>query len=424
VNTRGGSRGGDLLGLLRRDVRVGPVVARLARRRIALLLALGVIVRVAQYLANRPLWLDEASLAANLQQKPLMGLFGPLSGTQLAPAGFLVVEWATIHALGENPWTLRVFPLLCGIASLFVFRGVARRGLRPPAVWIALVLFVVSDDLIYFSSELKPYATDVAVGLACSLLGMALASRPATIARLAASAAAGAAAVWFSLPSVFVLAGVGAVLLGSAVAGREWRRAFLLGLPALTWAASFAAVYVVSFNQLGHRRDMWAFWDFAFPPLPPSSLWEAIWPIRRFLYLFVNPLNFETPLGPRPSALPALVLFLAGCVSLWKRDRALLGMLTLPGVFALLAAYLRLYPFHGRLVLFLVPSLLLLVAEGAGWFREVIGGGVAWAAVLAALLLFPSLGALYHVVEPRDRDGLNPYGDRRPAQLDPDRFPF
>ena len=99
-------------------------------------------------------------------------------------------------------------------------------------------------------------------------------------------------------------------------------------------------------------------------------------------------------------------------------------MLALPGLFALAAAYLHLYPFHGRLVLFLVPSLLLLIAEGAGWFRETIGGGVPWAVVLAALFLFPSLGALYHLVEPRDRGDFNPYGDRRPATLDPDRFPF
>jgi hypothetical protein len=83
-----------------------------------------------------------------------------------------------------------------------------------------------------------------------------------------------------------------------------------------------------------------------------------------------------------------------------------------------------LYPVHGRLVLFLVPTLLLLIAEGAGWFRAASGGGVPWAIVLAALLFFPSLGALHRLVEPRDRVEFNPYGDRRPVQLDPERFPF
>ena len=100
-------------------------------------------------------------------------------------------------------------------------------------------------------------------------------------------------------------------------------------------------------------------------------------------------------------------------------------MLALPILFALLAACLRLYPFHGRLVLFLVPSLLLLIAEGADWFRETFGGGVIWAFLLATLLLFPSLGAFDQLVEPRRSRGISArFGDRRPAKLDPYRFPF
>jgi hypothetical protein len=424
VRIRGESRGDAHPGWLGREVRLGPIVSRLTRRRTALVLALGVLLRVAQYLADRPPWLDEQSLAGVIEQKTFLGLFGPLSHAQLAPAGFLAVEWVLARTVGATPRALRAFPLLGGIASLFLFYGLARRCLRPRAAAIALGLFVVADDLIYFASELKQYSTDVAVGLACGLMGTSLAARPAPTRRLAAAAAAGAAAVWFSHPAVFVLAGLGAVLLASALARRAWREALHLGLLGLSWVASFAAVYAVSLAQLDHRPDMWAFWDFAFPPMPPSSLWDATWPVRRFLYLFVNPLNFDTPLGPRLSALPALGLFLAGCRSLWKRDRALFGMLTLPGLFALLASCLRLYPFHGRLVLFLVPSLLLLIAEGAGWLRETWGRGMLWSAVLGALFLFPSLGALYHLFEPRDRDTFNPYGDRRPAQLDPGRFPF
>ena len=140
---------------------------------------------------------------------------------------------------------------------------------------------------------------------------------------------------------------------------------------------------------------------------------------RRFVYLFVNPLNFETPLGARLSALPAIGLFIAGCLASWRREKALFGMLALPILFVLVASCLRLYPFHGRLVLFLVPSLLLLIAEGAGWFRETFGGGLTWALLLGALLLFPSLGAFYHLVEMHERRDFSPYGDRRATKLDP-----
>jgi hypothetical protein len=424
VDTGGRSRADAARRLLNRGVRLGPLLSAIARHRAAVALGLGVLFRMVQYLADRPLWLDEGSLAANFRHGSVIGLFGPLANSQLAPPGFLVVEWVMVRVFGASGFALRFFPLLCGIASLFLFHGVARRCLRPRDVWIALGLFAVSADLIYFASEVKQYSTDVAVGLACYLMGMKVASRPATIRRYCALAAGGAAAVWFSYPSVFILAGMGVVLMATSLAARAWRTALLTSLACLTWAASFAAIYAVALGQLGHSRGMWVFWGFAFPPMPPSSPWEATWLIRRFLYLFVNPLNFDTPLGPSLSILPAVGLFFAGCLSLWRRARDIYWMLALPVAFAILASCLRKYPFHGRLVLFLAPSLLLVIAEGAGWLRARIGPAMPWSAVLATVLLFPGLGAVYHLFVPHGRDGFSPYGDRRPAGLDPDWFPF
>ena len=273
MDNRGESRGG----LLRREVDFGPLLAAISRRRIEVIVGLGVLFRVVQYLANRPYWMDEGSLAANITREHLVDVLGVLSHTQLAPPGFLAVEWAAYRTLGDSPYALRLFPLLCGIASLFLFLGVARHVLRPRDVWIAVALFAVSDDLIYFSSELKQYSTDVAAGLVCTLMGMEMYARPATRGRVVALAAAGAAIVWFSHPSVFVLAGVGTVLLVSGAVQRGWRGAPIPSALGLAWGASFAAVYAVSMDQLGHRRDMWGFWEFAFPPIPPASLWDATW---------------------------------------------------------------------------------------------------------------------------------------------------
>ncbi len=354
----------------------------------------------------------------------MAGLFGPLSGGQMAPPGFLVVEWVAFRTLGRTLYALRLFPLLGGVASLFLFRAVAVRVLRPRDVWVAVALFAVSDDLIYFASELKPYSTDVAAALACLLMGLGLASRPATARRLAAVAAAGAAVVWISFPSAIVLAGVGTVLLASALARRDWARALGLALASAAWGASFVVVYVLSKRQLDVPEGMWVFWGFSFPVVPPRTLWDASWPVRRFLYLFVNPLNFYTPLGWRPSTLPAVAFGLVGFASLWRRDRVRFGMVASPIVVAFALAYLRLYPCHGRLALYLVPSLLLPIAEGAGRACEAVGRGALKAALLATILLFPTLGAFYYLLlEPRMRD-FNPHGDRRPTRLESTRFPL
>ena len=385
-----------------------------------IILGLGILCRVAQYLSGRSLWLDEGSLADNIRHKTLAGLFGPLEHTQLAPPGFLVVEWAAAHILGGGVMALRLFPLICGIAALVLFRRLATRTLSPRAALIALALFAVSDDLIYYASELKQYSTDVALTVATLLVGLSIAATPLTLRRFLAYAAFGASALWFSHPVLFVMAGVGVVPLVSSLAHRQWKRAGALALLALVCAGSFAAMYRVSLNQLADHQGMWVFWWFSFPPIPLRSVWDATWVVRRFFYLFVNPLDFSTPLGPRLSAVVPCLLFLWGGVSIARRDRVLFGMLTLPILFAVVAAYLRLFPFHGRLILYLVPVLLLFIAEGAGKVRQ----PALRAIVLATLLLCPALSAAYHLASPRLTMEFNPHGDRRPAALDPNRFPF
>lgn len=408
---------------LRREIRWGAIGGFVARHRIGLLLGLGVALRVAQYLADRPIWMDEASLFANIVGRPLAGLFGPLVNTQLAPPGFLVVEWVAARACGGHAWSLRLVPMLAGVASLFLFERFVRQFLWATAAWVALAMFVVSDDLVYYASELKQYSSDVAIGLACGLMGIAMARGPATTRRFIGFAAGGAAAVWFSHPALFVLAGVGVVAFAGALRRREWGRPAGLAAVGAAWIASFAGVYAVSTRQLGGGEGMWKFWAGVFPMRPTVGGYLG-WGVRKVLYLFVNPLDFATPLGPVPSAMPAVVLFAIGCASLGRRDGRGLAMILGPVGFALAASALRMYPTHGRLALFLVPYLLIPIAEGAGWLRGRGVRGAAWAAVLASLLLFPALDAAYRVIVPRDRIGANPYGDRRPDSLDPARFPF
>ncbi len=215
-------------------------------------------------------------------------------------------------------------------------------------------------------------------------------SRPIPLSRWFGFAAAGAIVVWVSHPSAFVLAGVGTTLIVSAIGRRAWREAIALGAVCLVWLVSFAGVHAVAMKQLHHGREMWMFWGFAFPPWPPASLRDAAQavPLRLFYY-FVNPLSFETPLNPGFAALLGLGFFTVGAVSIWKRDRILFGMLMLPIAFTLGASYLRLYPFHGRLVLFLAPSYLLPVAEGAATIGERFNRRAVWTLILVALFFYP-----------------------------------
>jgi hypothetical protein len=414
---------GDRVKLGSIDVRAA-AVSFVSKHPAGLIIGLGAAVRGAQFLSDRGLWMDETSLAENLRGRSPLELLGPLSNTQLAPPLFLLAEWAARRTLGFHNWSLRLIPLVCGVASLFLFDRLARHYLKPTAALIALALFAVSDDLIYYASELKPYSCDVTVALACSLLGAAMDAGPLTLLRVALFGALGAAAVWSSFPALFVLAGVGLTHLAASLHARDWPRAAAVTLTGLIWLLGFASLYAVSRVQLGESGAMWAFWASVFPPRPSGVAGTFAWALRRFVYLFVNPLNFSNPLDPRLFAAPALLLFLFGSVTLARRDSRAFAMIALPGLFALLASALRMYPFHGRLALFAVPYLLLLIAEGAGWLRERGARDFLWAAILGVLFALPTLDACYCLLVPRDHDSFNPYGDRRHQSLDPTTFPF
>ena len=168
----------------------------------------------------------------------------------------------------------------------------------------------------------------------------------------------------------------------------------------LAWAASFAACYVVSHGILSKERFIWDWWDFAFLPLPPRSMAELEYVIRHIVNVFDSPADVKTPMGPIPTALLASVLAIAGFASLLRRWPGGLYLVMAPVAFALAASALHQYPFHGRLLIFLVPSVHMLVSQGAAVLAR--PGGWWLAAALGAFLLYqPACDALwYQFIQP------------------------
>ena len=333
-----------------------------------LLLVTGAVLRAAPFLLDRSLWLDEAKLALNVLDRSPAQLFRPLDYDQAAPVGFLLLEKQAVMAFGEGERALRLVPLLAGVASLWLFFVVARRWLSPAETLLALALFALAQPLVYYATEVKQYSTDVFVALALLwAAGRALDARPHAKWALVP---AGVLGVWLSHPAVFVAAGAGLTLVLSAWLRGDRRRAFLLAAVAAAWAASFVADYAFVLSRSDPKGFLVRFWADGFPTLPPRSLADLLWPLRTFFGFFVDPAG----LGLAGLAAAAFVL---GCVRYARSEPRVLALLVSPGLLTLLAALTHRYPFPtsgsldsyplpGRVVLFLVPEAMILVAAGIG----------------------------------------------------------
>lgn len=342
---------------------------------VAVTVAVGIALRLATWWSNRSLWLDEIYLALNITDRSLAELWRPLDHDQGAPIGFLMLVKSTTMFFGTSEWVLRLIPLAAGIGAVVLFPFVARQWLPAAGACFATMLFAVTPKLIYYSSELKQYSSDVFV----TLVLLWLANHPRQVWQLAL---VGASAVWFSHPSVFVLAGIGIVLFWQGEKSAR-KRFILMGL---AWFASFAACYVVSLRSLSKNSYLIDYWTEYFAPMPPRSFEQAGWYLRALGWLFEGPAGMT--LADISFAIPAVMLFTAGII--WAlRDRPKLAVLILlPLAFTLLASILHRYPFGGRLLLFALP--LLCLGMGAGWeaLRPGWRDGSAWVCLGLCVAVF------------------------------------
>jgi hypothetical protein len=320
----------------------------------SLILVAGVLLRFRQYLTGRSLWLDEAMLVLNIVNRDFGDLFKPLNYDQGAPIGFILVEKTFSLILGRNEFSLRLFPFLVGLVSLWLFYLLLKKFTRDLGLWVGLALFAFNPRLIYYSSEVKQYIVDVAVTILLLLIAMSL-FQQSSRKRFLTLAIAGLLALWFSHPSLFVLAGIGFALSFFYFQNRDYQNLALTAGMGVLWLTNIGLLFSLTLNDLRHNSTMREYWQGAFVPIPFWSDWN--WYLETFQQ------NMDTQFGIAYAAPIVFVLMLAGWVTLFIQQRE--TSLTLAAIlfFTLIASTLRLYPVLERMGLFLVPIGILMIAK-------------------------------------------------------------
>ena len=321
------------------------------------LLMLGAALRLIQYLAKSSLWGDELAIVDGIYARsPLSLLTQPTEG-QMTPTGFLLILKTLSSLFGFNEYTLRFIPLASSLFALFLFERFCDKVLPRGAFLLALGAFATSPPMIRYAAQVKPYSSDVAISLVSVIAARNWLAHP-TRRNRACLAFVGALAIWLSYPVVFILVGIGLTCVTqprqqpSTSVGRQALPIFLV------WTASAGLVGILELHRFSKgthafMMDFWADWM-----LPRDKNLQAI-----SAYLLRINRDFFSYFLHLPKWPVFLALFVLGLWYVCKHTK-FAWLVVFPILIALFASMLDLYPFAGRLVLFLVPNVYVLIAAG------------------------------------------------------------
>ena len=339
---------------------------------------LGVLLRVARYLMNYPLWWDEAFVAVNFIRRDYIDLLRPLDYGQVCPILFLWCELAIVKLVGFSEWSLRFFPLICAVASVVLFRHVASRIVRGLPLLLAVAIFATSFHPILHAADVKPYASDLLAALILLAIAVEWSRAPERAGWMWAMAASAPIALALSHPAIFVAAGNILALGPMAVKTRRrgvWLAYFAF---ALSTFGTFLTLYFgfTRAQAAANLNAMQVQWVAAFPPLgDPYALIKWLATVHTGS-MFAYPCG-----GERGASVLTLLLFAVGIGVLWYRGQKVIVLTCLaPFGMALAAAAMRRYPYGGpvahgspaRVVQYLAPSICLLAGIGAATVLEMV----------------------------------------------------
>ena len=102
------------------------------------MLLVGIALRSWQWLENYPLWIDELALANGLLRGSFAGLFdGPSDFAQIAPPGFLALEWLVSRAFPASDIALRLPSFVFSCAAIAATWSAARELVGERNAWVA-----------------------------------------------------------------------------------------------------------------------------------------------------------------------------------------------------------------------------------------------------------------------------------------------
>jgi len=349
---------------------------------ILVIIVFGIILRASKYLPAWSMRGDELAITLNLINRSAVELATkPLDYEQAAPFGFLLLTKALMTIFGRSEYILRLSAFISGCVSLILMQSLLTKTGGKYGNLFALAAFAFGNYLIYYSAELKQYSIDVLLCLVLLLVFYRHLSKETTAKDFILLAVLGVLALCFSYTALFVIAGIG-ITLFVHYSKDQRQKLMWITLTGALWAGTFLALYLLLLRYQSQDSYLITFWDnlLSFMPMPP---WKDIsWFPKALDGLFFVVAGLSSSLV---FVIPIYILGLWGFLK-EKRWQWIL-VLTIPIGLNILVSGFQKYPFHGRLILYLLPLVFIVLGKGVDLLISLTDNRVFANAIFAGLII-------------------------------------
>ena len=346
-------------------------------------LILGLALRFYQYLMGRSLWDDESHLALNFMNHGFLRLTQPLDYIQAAPVLFILLVKSVVEIFGYNELAFHAIPFVSSILTLPLIYFITRQltGSRTTAL-IAFFIFSANLCLIYFSSELKQYTVELSVYLVLVYLAIGenkfIAQR-----RNLLLAVAGSICIFLSNTAFLILFCIACnYILNWYKQKKIVKEEFKIFIP---WLLAFLINYFLFIYHHPSAVQQRINYSYAFSPTNVLSCEFVTFLNRTIDEIFFSQV-FYTSKSWGFSYVLLFIFAVAIRYMIIRKQRTLFLLVCLPVILHLALSALKIYPFVFRLVLYLVPCFIILIAIGVTQIAEFLKKRMHVSLAIAAVL--------------------------------------
>ncbi len=326
-----------------------------------LIILFGVIIRLYYFLQNPYLYMDDCSLALNIIDRNFVDLFRPLLYTQKAPPLFLSLTFIFYKLFGISEYVFRIIPIVFSILSLFLFHKVCEKYLEKTySILFADFLFAINTNLIYYSHSFKQYSSDVFCILLFLLFYKSFELDNLTKKQFILYSLAIMIISLFSIPFIFVYCAYVLIYVIKNFDKEHLKKIILFSIPFFMSCLFYKIQFSSDMQSSRMLIHMWKdIENCGFLSLSFSQNFSTL--KQNMLYFF----------APNENFILVYILIITGFISYFiknnknKQDACLFVSILFVMIFL---SVLYIYPFSERVILFLLPICIILIAKNLDLF--------------------------------------------------------